>query len=123
MNEIKIKCPDCAFVATGRTDEEAIQDFERNALHVCTPEPIGNDPIFAELQLRCLEHADKAREEGRTRPSSDCIRGCANGWIPYEINGLNYAKACPIHMPDWVHPDLRKGRKELAESKKAGWMD
>lgn len=38
-----------------------------------------------------------------------CPEGCLEGsnWIPYEKGGIEYAKPCPVHRPEWVHPSRR----------------
>ena len=113
---MRVRCPDCSFVAQGRTEREALDDFTNNSRHVCDPPALKDDPAIRDWQLRSLEHADKAREQRRTGFPDDCPKGCSSGWIPYEHDGIDYAAPCPIHKPDWVHPSLRPTQKERNEA-------
>lgn len=112
---VTIRCPDCEFVAQGRTNEEALQDFTNNATHTCEPQEIGSDPNIGELQLRCMDHAQKARKDGKVAFNT-CTHACTDeGWVLVQKAGVTYAEPCPIHKPDFVHPDHRKPRVDEKE--------
>lgn len=103
---ISISCPDCGFVASGRTEDEAILDFAQNPAHTCDPS-IGNDPDIAALQTKLMDLAESARSKNPTVPNHCAYNCTAEGWVLFVKGDINYVRPCPIHKSGYVHPEDR----------------